>query len=76
MPIDTNFRPGKHLCASFQKEGQIAVDTCQVGYGIQKKTSTVTSHSGISKPGWIFFNFGQSGISSPFYGATGKRNIR
>jgi len=25
----TIYRPGSHLCASFQKEGEIAVDTCQ-----------------------------------------------
>ena len=37
MPTDTNFRPGSHLCASFQKEGKIAVDTCQVGHDIEKR---------------------------------------
>ena len=28
--VKNNFRIGSHVCASFQRDGQIAVDTCQV----------------------------------------------
>ena len=60
LTIDKNFRPGSHLCASFEREGQIAVDTCQVGLGREKKSLTVAPYSGLWKS-TFFYNFDQSG---------------